>query len=146
MASGSALPCLCPLCLDLRTKWFSSKAPCSGLVPRDQYSCHLRACDWMVRGLNGATANRYTNALLRHKESHFGEKGRFICLEEQCQYVTKRWGDLTQHCSSKHCTNNVRTFMCPVLWCKYSRSGFARKNKLKSHVRTNSPWRGWACN
>lgn len=25
--------------------------------------------------------------------------------------------------------------MCPVLWCDYSRGGFARKDKLKSHVK-----------
>ena len=137
IASGcSTRTCSCPVCLDLHTSRFSSKAPSSDCVPRDQYSCRLPACDWMARGLDGATANRYTNALLRHEESHFGQKGRFTCLEEHCQYVTKRWGDLTRHYSSKHCTNTVRRFMCPVVWCKYSRGGFARKDKLRSHVKS----------
>ncbi|CAF9928521.1 hypothetical protein IMSHALPRED_007673 [Imshaugia aleurites] len=134
MFSGTARTCTCPICLDLHTNWFASNALSSGMVPR-HFSCRLPACDWTARGLDGATASRYTNALLRHEESHFGRKGRYVCLEEHCQYVTKRWGDLTRHYGSKHCTNNVRRFMCPVLWCKYSRAGFARKDKLQSHVR-----------
>lgn len=125
---------LLPRLVGLHTNWFSSKAPSSSLVPRERYPCRLPACDWMARGLDGATANRYTNALLQHEESHFGQKGRFVCLEEHCRYVTKRWGDLTRHYSSKHCANFVRRFVCPVLGCKYIRGGFARKDKLKSHV------------
>ncbi|KAF6238450.1 hypothetical protein HO173_003417 [Letharia columbiana] len=83
--SGSARTCSCPVCLDLHTiNWFSSKAPSPGLVPRAQYSCRLPACDWMARGLDGATVNRYTNALSRHEKSHFSQKGRFICFEEHC--------------------------------------------------------------
>lgn len=96
IVSGSPRACSCPVCLGLHTNLFSSKVPSSALVPRDRYSCRLPACDWMARGLDGATANRYTNALLRHEESHFGQKGRFVCLEERCRYVTKRWGDLTR--------------------------------------------------
>lgn len=82
--SGSARTCSCPVCLKLHTIWFSSKAPSPGLVPRAQYSCRLPACDWMARGLDGATVNRYTNALLRHEKSHFSQKGGFNCFEEHC--------------------------------------------------------------
>lgn len=134
IVSGSARTSSRPVCLDLRINRFSSQTPSPGLIPRDQYSCRLPACDWMARGLDGAAANRYTNALLQHEESHFGQNGRFVCLEVHCHYVTKRWGDLTRH-YSKHCTNHVRKFMCPVVWCKYSSDGFARKDKLKSHIK-----------
>lgn len=138
IASGSSTrTCSCPICLDLHTSpFFIQKLQAPTGVPREQYSCRLPACDWMARGLDGAAANRYTNALLRHEESHFGQKGRFTCLEERCLYVTKRWGDLMRHYSSKHCTNGVRRFVCPVVWCKYSRGGFARKDKLRSHVKS----------
>ena len=135
IVSGPVQTCSCPVCLDLHTSWSASKAPSSSSLPRYQYSCRLPACDWMAQGLDGAMANRYTNALLQHEKSHFGQKGRFVCLEERCQYVTKRWGDLTRHYSSKHCTNRARRFMCPVLGCKFSRGGFARRDKLHSHVR-----------
>lgn len=77
----------------------------------------------------------YGSDLLKHEKSHYGQPGKYTCLEQDCQIVTKNFGDLKRHYKAKHCTNpNKEQFPCPVPWCKYSGSnGFARKDKLKSH-------------
>ena len=72
-----------------------------------------------------------------HERCHYGQSGKYTCLEQNCQVVTKNFGDLRRHDKAKHCTNpNKEQFPCPVVWCKYSGdNGFARKDKLKSHYR-----------
>lgn len=72
-----------------------------------------------------------------HEKSHYGQTGKYICLEQTCQVATKNFGDLKRHHKLKHCSNPTKEqFPCPVLWCKYSgNNGFARKDKLKSHYK-----------
>ena len=72
-----------------------------------------------------------------HERCHYGQSGKYTCLELDCQVVTKHFGDLRRHYKAKHCTNpNKEQFPCPVVWCKYSGdNGFARKDKLKSHYK-----------
>ena len=72
-----------------------------------------------------------------HERRHYGQSGKYTCLELDCQVVTKQFGDLRRHYKAKHCTNpNKEQFPCPLVWCKYSgNNGFARKDKLKSHYR-----------
>lgn len=72
-----------------------------------------------------------------HEKSHYGQTGKYICLEQTCQVATKNFGDLKRHDKAKHCSNPTKEqFPCPVLWCKYSgNNGFARKDKLKSHYK-----------
>lgn len=74
-------------------------------------------------------------ACAEHEKSHYGQPGKYTCLEQDCQAVTKNFGDLRRHCKTTHCTSpNKQSFPCPEPWCKYSGSnGFARKDKLKSH-------------
>ena len=71
----------------------------------------------------------------QHVKGHFRLNQQFVCKEEHCGFVTKRWADLQRHYTAKHCTNPQKaTFPCPIPWCKYSgNNGFARKDKFKSH-------------
>ena len=74
---------------------------------------------------------------LKPEKSHYGQSGKYACLEQNCQAVTKNFGDLKRHDKAKHCTKpDKEQFPCPVIWCKYSgNNGFARKDKLKSHYK-----------
>ena len=75
--------------------------------------------------------------LYKHEKSHYGQPRKYTCLEQDCDIITKTFGDLKRHYKGKHCTKpNKEQFPCPVLWCKYSgNNGFARKDKLKSHYK-----------
>lgn len=75
--------------------------------------------------------------LCEHEKCHYGQPGKYTCLEQDCHAVLKNFGDLRRHDKAKHCTDpNKEQYPCPVLWCKYSgNNGFARRDKLKSHYK-----------
>lgn len=110
--------CACVICLKI------------GIHPGWQlarYRCRFPSCH----------SNPYESSLNsnEHEKSHYGQPGKYTCLEQDCQTVTKNFGDLKRHCKTNHCTSpDKEQFPCPKPWCKYSGSnGFARKDKLKSH-------------
>ncbi|KAM0799632.1 hypothetical protein BDR22DRAFT_306267 [Usnea florida] len=72
----------------------------------------------------------------RHERDHYGQYGKYTCLEHDCQVSTRFWYELKRH-YKKHCTSpDKEIFSCPVSWCKYSgNNGFLRKDKLKSHYK-----------
>ena len=93
------------------------------------YRCRFPSCQEF--------ATFYVGELCGHEKSHYGQPGKYTCLEQDCHAVLKNFGDLKRHDKAKHCTHpNKEQYPCPVLWCKYSGSnGFTRKDKLKSHYK-----------
>lgn len=102
-----------------------------------KFGCRITGCQWTTDSapqvVGGVNALQH---LLWHekKRSHYGKPGDgdFRCLETGCKFVTKRFNDLKRHSSSKHCIK-PQIFKCAVLDCKYHETGFARKDKRKSH-------------
>lgn len=115
--------CTCISCCKI-----SSSGP-GGLVwiRNEGYRCRLPSCQTFLS----------LDDLQKHEKSHYGQPGKYTCLEQDCHAVLKNFGDLKRHDKAKHCTNpNKLQYPCPVLWCKYSGSnGFTRKDKLKSHYK-----------
>ena len=75
--------------------------------------------------------------LRAHERRHYGQAGKYTCLEQDCHTITKHFGDLRRHYKTKHCISAEKEhYACPISWCKYSgNNGFARKDKLKSHYK-----------
>jgi len=110
-------PCACILCVGI------GDLPAPRGQPGPDKQCRFLPCSTMWYNLTA------------HEREHFWVNHQYQCGEE-CKFTTKRWPDLKRHTASKHCTRPERKFPCPVLWCKYSGSnGFARKDKLKSHIK-----------
>lgn len=121
--SSSQEDCTCISCLGIgirngQVSWFDGRLGCRfpGCPYRDDY---------------------LAGPFYEHEKSHYGQTGKYICLEQTCQVATKNFGDLKRHHKAKHCSNPTKErFPCPVLWCKYSgNNGFARKDKLTSHYK-----------
>lgn len=94
------------------------------------YRCRFPSCQTTLSNLP------YSRLICQaHERGHYGVPGKYTCLEQNCQAVTKNFGDLKRHYKTNHCTSpDKQQFPCPKPWCKYSGSnGFARKDKLKSH-------------
>ena len=71
-----------------------------------------------------------------HEKGHYkkpNHKNSFCCLENGCTYSNARWGSLHIHTRQMHC-NNAKGFYCPVTWCKFSESGFYRKERWLEHM------------
>ena len=121
--SNSQKDCTCISCLRLSTDYYSACFPGS-----DGYTCRFPCC---------RTVNHGIKSFYDHEKSHYGQPGKYTCLERDCKVVTKNFGDLKRHDKAKHCTNPYKEqFPCPESWCKYSgNNGFARKDKLKSHYK-----------
>ena len=121
--SSSQKDCTCISCLRIAkyTSWAMSPGG-------KGYRCRFPGCQ---------TSINWAYSFSEHERSHYGQTGKYICLEQTCQVATKNFGDLKRHDKAKHCTNpNKEQFPCPVLSCKYSgNNGFARKDKLKSHYK-----------
>ena len=119
--SSSQRDCTCisclKICIDTFCAWHNGSC-----------RCRFPGCQ---------TRTKSDKPLAVHEKSHYGLPGKYTCLEQTCQVVTKNFGDLKRHDKAKHCTNpNKEQFPCPVLLCKYSgNNGFARKDKLKSHYK-----------
>ena len=113
---GSENHCACISCLKIRSR--------SGI---QEIKCRFPGC---------LTAKVRIRDLLDHESSHYESLGKYKCLEQDCQTVTKYFDELKRH-YKKHCTSpDKKIFSCPVLSCKYSgNNGFVRKDKLKSHYR-----------
>lgn len=102
------------------------------------YGGWFNDAEWDCRFPNCQNYRTFSlSELYEHERSHYGQPGKYTCLEQDCYVVTKNFGDLKRHDEAKHCTNpNKERYSCPVLWCKYSGgNGFSRKDKLKSHYR-----------
>ena len=123
--SSSQKHCTCISCLEIGVDWFS--AP---YVADKGIKCRFPGCLTILNNL-------YPTKFYVHERCHYGQSGKYTCLEQNCEVVTKNFGDLRRHDKAKHCTNpNKEQFSCPVVWCKYSgNNGFPRKDKLKSHYR-----------
>ena len=119
--SSSQKNCTCISCLGIGIDWYL--AP---YVNLKGYKCRFPGC----LTFSGSSH-------IDHERCHYGEQGKYTCLEQNCQVVTKNFSDLKRHYKVKHCTNpNKEQFPCPEVWCKYSGdNGFARKDKLQSHYR-----------
>ncbi len=114
------------------------------------FQCRIAGCEELFADINAmpwCNRNGYHNPnswvenyqksvyLGSHEISHFGSGGAYHCNEQYCQFITKRWRDLRRHYSSRHC-KAPKKFPCHVLGCKYGgENGFAREDKLKSHVK-----------
>ena len=71
----------------------------------------------------------------QHEISHYFHQGAFKCQEEHCTVTTKTFTDLKRHYASRHCKKSKK-HACHHVGCKYSgENGFARKDKLTSHLR-----------
>lgn len=121
----------CPLHLIMRVR----NPDCSSWI----FGCRITGCEWNTKGAGRSYSGRSyyptpLEELLWHEgeRSHYGNSGNYRCLEANCKFTTKRWGDLMRHSSSKHCIN-PKSFECPVIDCKYHHQGFTRKDKLNSH-------------
>ena len=123
--SRSQKDCTCISCLGLGIgRRFASYVNGKG------YKCRFPGC------LTFSECS-YISWIWDHEKCHYIQSGKYACLEQNCQVVTKNFSDLRRHDKAKHCTNpDKEQFPCPVVWCKYSgNNGFARKDKLKSHYR-----------
>ena len=121
--------CTCAGCLDYNFKLqracieWQDKHPESRLWT---FGCRFTGCQWTTtKGVFQVWAHET-------QRSHYGKPGDYRCREANCKFITKRFGDLKRHCSSKHCIK-PRNLKCPVLSCRYHQDGFARKDKLDSH-------------
>ena len=127
--------CTCAACLDgyrcPAHLWGWDVHPdCSSWI----FGCRVAGCKWSTKDLTYVPRNPLEEFFYHEKRrSHYGKPGDWRCREADCKYVTKRWGDLMRHSSSKHCIN-PKSFECPVLSCKYHQQGFTRKDKLTSHI------------
>ena len=68
----------------------------------------------------------------------------YCCIEPHClrgKKSFKRFSDLKGHYKTTHCTK-PKEFTCHVLGCKYRTNGFARKDKLTSHIKNAHAGRG----
>ena len=119
--SSSQEDCSCISCLGIGIR--------NGRSWYYQNGCRFPGCPYRSR--------LYGCPVYEHEKSHYGQTGKYMCLEQTCQVATKNFGDLKRHDKAKHCSNPTKEqFPCPVLWCKYSgNNGFARKDKLKSHYK-----------
>ena len=131
--------CFCLGCLHFT---FASPATPSKLT---YISCRIPGCTWtydypvLSWSVDPLFFKEY---VVTHEESHFssrtkvqGSKTTFTCKQEHCKFTTKRHSDIKRHYSSKHC-RNAKKFPCHVIGCKFSGdNGFARKDKLKDHVK-----------
>lgn len=126
--------CTCVTCLD-HGNWVNRQnyLEMTSWTP----GCRVTGCQWTVKD----DAMVDSNDLLERKESyfwheispyHYGKPGDWRCREAGCRFVTKRFGDLKRHYSSKHCIK-PQNLQCPILDCRYHQIGFTRKDKLKSH-------------
>lgn len=101
-----------------------------------KFGCRITGCQWTTDDVPQVVGghNALQHLLLWHEKerSHYGKPGDYRCLETGCKFVTKRFRDLLRHSSSKHCIK-PQIFKCAVLDCKYHETGFARKDKRKSH-------------
>ena len=93
--------------------------------------CRIAGCQWTIKN-DCAYSTLYLAWAHEKEKSHYGKPGSWGCVEANCKFITKRFGDLKRHCSCKHCTK-PKKLKCPVLSCKYHQDGFARKDKLDSH-------------
>ncbi len=120
-------PCTCILCVGIGEVSDGMDEKRVDNVWQKQFQCRYHGCLKKV--------NRFR--IVKHERSHFCLQDQYQCAEEHCKLTTKRWTDLKRHTASKHCTRPEKKFPCPVLWCKHSGSnGFARKDKLNSHIKT----------
>ena len=71
--------------------------------------------------------------LYKHEKGHFNQHGRFACLADRFNFITKRWRELRRHDLVRYCAK-AQKFPCSVPWCKFAGdNNFARKDKLTSH-------------
>ena len=96
------------------------------------FGCRVTGCQWIVKNDGKAYNDLFTVWCHEREKSHYGKLGSWRCVEANCKFITKRFGDLKRHCSSKHCIK-PKKLKCPVLSCRYHQDGFARKVKLDSH-------------
>ena len=122
--SSSQEDCTCISCLEISIR-NGQALWCDG-----RFRCRFPGCPYSEYDYPAAP-------FYEHEKSHYGQTGKYICLEQTCQVATKYFGDLKRHDKGKHCSNPTKEqFPCPVLWCKYSgNNGFARKDKLTSHYK-----------
>lgn len=137
---GESPQCRCPSCPD-KLFWFTAaNHERSHFREGSEYLCKEEYCDfatpWGWKFREHASAE-HNHPITTSEASQFHKEAPYRCKEEQCNFTTKRWSDLERHVGSKHCTNPTKKFSCPIPWCRYSgNSGFARKDKLKSHYKT----------
>ena len=129
--------CTCASCLDRSSKLHRACIEWQDEHPESRlwtFGCRVTGCQWTTKD-NPYTVHGNVLKVWYHEtsSSHYGKPGDYRCREANCKFVTKRFGDLKRHCSSKHCIK-PRNLKCPVLWCKYHQDGFARKDKLDSHI------------
>lgn len=128
--SSSQEDCTCISCLGIGIR--KGLASSSG----GSFGCRFPGCPYRYNH-HPFWYSYPTAPFYEHEKSHYGQTGKYICLEQTCQVATKNFGDLKRHDKAKHCSNPTKEqFPCPVLECKYSgNNGFARKDKLKSHYK-----------
>lgn len=122
--------CTCAACLDRSSKLHRACIEWQDEHPESRlwtFGCRVTGCQW-------TTKYAYLVYVCCHESErdHYGKPGDYRCREANCKFITKRFGDLKRHCSSKHCIK-PRNLKCPVLGCSYHKDGFARKDKLDSH-------------
>lgn len=117
--------CTCISCLKIPAPYWGAS------YINGEHLCRFPSCQGIP------DTNKAFSELRNHEVGHYGQPGKYTCLEQTCHTITKSFGDLKRHDKAKHCTNPEKEqFPCPVLWCKYSgNNGFARKDKLKSHYK-----------
>lgn len=120
--------CSCIECLQVGLPKSKDKRPNKDGL---KYPCRFPGCP-----ISDSAPN-----LREHERSHFAVRtGRnpygWERKKEHCNVKIYSWYDFRRHYGSKHCTNPVKKCLCPVSWCKYSDTGFARKDKLNSHLKT----------
>jgi len=141
--------CSCIVCQDVNLLSSLPRARRFSLInPGESFQCRIGDCqDLFADFRDMAWCNQFCSSewwelhyekpryVACHEISHFGTEGAYHCNEQYCQFITKRWRDLQRHYSTRHC-KAPKKFPCHVLGCKYGgENGFARKDKLKSHVK-----------
>ena len=125
----TCVPCLAEnnLTISFCKKW-SDEHP---ELRSSTFGCRVAGCQWTTKSAS-AFGTLFIPSAHEIKKSHYGKPGSWRCVEANCKFITKRFGDLKRHCSSKHCIK-PKKLKCPVLSCRYHQDGFARKDKLDSH-------------
>lgn len=122
--------CTCLICLSLGTRRDILFEP-TGFV-RNSLACRYPGCQRLIKP---EFLQDLPSKSAEHEQTHFGNLGKYHCLEEGCQTTTKNFADLRRHYNGRHCINAIK-YPCPIVGCKYGGdNGFTRKNKLKSHQR-----------
>lgn len=129
--------CTCAACLECSYWLFPVYMKWHDEHPESRpwtFGCRIAGCLWTTKDSPDRIPIANVEKLRLHEleRDHYGKPGDYKCPEANCKFITKRFGDLKRHCSSKHCIK-PKKLNCPVLSCKYHQDGFTRKDKLNSH-------------